>query len=559
MNKILKFKKIIITILAIIMLIVFVGNTTKAVIDETKKVSLTIKKYENVNGKTENLELKGVEFTISLIPNNISNVDEAINYIKNNQTSSYKKTTPDNGIVKFENLEQGRYLVQETDAPKNVVSKIESFLVDLPRTNDKGNGWDYDVTIYPKNITIYGTVTLNQLTQDGKNMQGAIWELQKLNSTQEWKKYDYDGDLLTDVEGKIKIQNLEVGKYRLIEKETTEGYILDQTNPIEFEIDLKNINYEFTATNETLHIEKTILQDDGSYGTGQGAFKKDTNPWKITADVAGIITKMGVYKITDKLPEGLLFKSDSIKVMGINKNDEEVIIPEEYYTKKMQTNTLEINFDTKKLNNYKNIIVQYDTNFEDSVSYGKFINKASLIYTDYINIEGISESEYTTSSEAEVHTGAVLIYKTDEYSNPLEGASFKIATSKEDAKKEKFITNKNGEEIIATSDENGYIIFEGLKYNNSTSYWIVEVEAPSYEEDGKIKYYNLLQKPVEVKVDSTSQNYSKENTTIVINKKPFELPLAGGTLSIISSVLGLCIISSRILIKKGSQSAKNNF
>ena len=550
MNKILKFKKIIISVLTIIMLILFIANTANAVIDETKKVSLTITKYENVNGKTENLELKGVEFTISLIPNSISNVDEAIEYIKNNQVSSYTKTTPDNGTIKFENLEQGRYLVQETDAPKNVVSKIESFLVDLPRTNDKGNGWDYDVTIYPKNITIYGTITLNQLTQDGNKLQGAIWELQKLNNNQKWEKYDYDMELSTDKDGKIKIQNLEVGNYRLIEKETTEGYILDQTNFIEFEIDLKNINHEFTAINETLDIEKQILEDNGSYGAQKGAFKTETNSWKITADVADIITKTNVYKITDKLPEGLNLINDSIKVLGINKNNEEVTISEEYYTKQLQTNTLEINFDTKKLNEYKNIIIKYDTNFAESVSFGGFINKASLTYTDYINIDGISESEYTISSEAEVHTGAVLIYKTDEYSNPLEGASFKIATTKENAKNEKFITNKKGEEIVATSDENGYIIFDGLKYNDSTSYWIVETEAPTYEEDGKIKHYNLLQKPVEVKVDSTSQNYSKENTTIVINKKPFELPLAGGTLSIISSVLGLCIISSIILVKK---------
>lgn len=545
-----KSKKIIIIVLAIIMLILSIVNTAKAAIDEKRKVSLTITKYEHSNGNEKNVKLKGVEFTITLVPNDISNIDEAIQYMESNEVISYTKTTPDNGTIKFENLVQGRYLVQETNAPKNVVSRIESFLIDLPRTNDNGDGWDYDVTVYPKNITIYGTVTLKQLTQDREKLQGTVWELQKLNDNEQWKKYDYNGNLVTDENGKIQIQNLEIGQYRLVEKKTVEGYILDKTDIIEFEIDTKNINYEFTSINEKLSIQKQILQDDGNYGTSQGAFKTDTNSWKITADTADIITKMEVYNIKDELPDGLNYKTDSIQIYGINKNGEQVEISKEYYKKDFQTNTLEINFDTEKLEQYKSIIITYDTEFEESVSYGEFVNKAKLTYTDYIDEDGTGQSEYTISSESKVYTGAVLIYKTDENKNPLEGAIFKIAVSKEAAKKGEFITDKNGEDIIAISDKNGYVVFDGLKYDTLTSYWIVEVQAPSYEEEGETKYYNLLQKPVEVKVDSTSQNYSEENTTVVINKKPFVLPMTGGTLSVGSSVLGLCIIGSVILIKK---------
>ena len=548
MNK--KSRKFIITILSIIMLIVAIGNTAKAVIDETKKVSLTITKYENSNGSKENLELKGVEFTVSLVPNETGSVDEALQYIENNEVTSYSKTTSENGTIRFENLEQGRYLVQETNAPKNVLTKIESFLIDLPRTNDNGNGWDYDVTVYPKNITIYGKVTLEQLTQDGESLENAVWELQKMNDNKKWEKYEYEGILITDENGKIQIQNLEVGKYRIIQMETIEGYILDKTGFIEFEIDTENIEYELTAINEKLEIQKQILQNDGTYGTTQGAFKTDINSWKITADIANIISKLDVYKIKDELPEGLNYISDSIKIYGITKSNEQVEISKNYYEKDLQTNILEIDFDSKKLEQYKNIVIEYDTEFIDSVSYGKFINKANLIYTDYIEEDGTGSSEYSISTEAEVRTGAVLIYKADENGNPLEGAIFKIAESKEEAKAGVFITDKNGSDITAISDENGYVVFDGLKYDNSTSYWIVEVQAPSYEEDGETKYYNLLQKPVEVKVDSTSQNYSEKDTTLVINKKPFVLPLTGGTLSIISSVLGLVIIISAIIIKK---------
>ena len=549
MNK--KLTKVIITVLVIIMLIVAIGNTAKAVIDETKKVSLTITKYEHSNGSEVNKELAGVEFTVSLVPNETGTVDEAIQYIESNEVTTYTKTTPENGIIKFENLEQGRYLVQETAAPKNVLTKIESFLVDLPRTNDNGDGWNYDVTVYPKNITIYGTVTLNQLTQDGETLKDVVWELQKMNEDKQWKKYDYEGNLSTDENGKIKIQNLEVGKYRFIQIQVSEeGYILDKSGFIEFEIDTENMEFEFTAINERLEIKKQVLQDDGKYGTKQSAFKTDINSWKITTDVADIISKLDIYKIKDELPEGVNYISDSIKVYGINKENEQVEIPKDYYKKDLEEKLLEISFDTEKLESYQNIIIKYDTEFNNNISYGEFINKAYLIYTDYIEEDGTSSSEYTINSEAGVYTGAVLIYKTDENGNPLKGATFKISKSKEQAKAGVFIADKDGEDIKVVSDENGYVVFDGLKYNINTSYWIVEVQAPSYEEDGETKYYNLLQKPVEVKVDSTSQNYSEEDTTTVINKKPFDLPVTGGTLSIFSSVLGLVIICSVIIIKK---------
>ena len=556
MNKILKLRNIIFIVLVIITLILSLGNNVKAVIDETRKVSLTIKKYEHSNGGEDNIPLKGVEFSISLVPNEIEFVEDAESYIKNNEITSYKKTTPESGIITFENLEQGRYFVQEINAPKNVVSKVESFLIDLPRTNNNGNGLDYDVTVYPKNITIYGTVTLNQLTQNGQKLQGTVWELQKLNVDNQWEKYDYQGELTTNQDGLIIIQNLEVGKYRLLQEKTLEGYILDQTNSIEFEINFSNIDYQFTSVNETLTVQKQVLKDDGNYGDSQGAFKTDINSWKVTADIANIITKMNNYKIKDELPDGLNYLVDSIEVYGINKDNEQIKVSDKIYTKNINDNILEINFDTKKLNEYKSIIVKYDTEFDNKISYGEFKNKVYLTYTNHIDEEGNSKSDYTSLSEAEVHTGGVLIYKTDEYNNPLPGATFKIAVSKEKANDNVFIKDKNGDDVEETSDKNGYVLFEGLKYNNVDSYWIVEVQAPSYQEEGEIKYYNLLEKPVKVNVDSTSQNYSEENTTVVINKKPFTLPLTGGTLSIISSVLGLFIIFLVIIINKRKKKCK---
>lgn len=61
--------------------------------------------------------------------------------------------TDQNGKTGAANLEQGLYLVIETHVPENVTSTTDPFLVSLPMTTVDGTGWNYDVTVYPKNET----------------------------------------------------------------------------------------------------------------------------------------------------------------------------------------------------------------------------------------------------------------------------------------------------------------------------------------------------------------------------------------------------------------------
>ena len=66
------------------------------------------------------------------------------------------KATPEtdgNGHSKVSSLEQGLYLVVETRVPENVISTCNPFFVSLPMTTIDGKGWNYDVTVYPKNQT----------------------------------------------------------------------------------------------------------------------------------------------------------------------------------------------------------------------------------------------------------------------------------------------------------------------------------------------------------------------------------------------------------------------
>ena len=78
--------------------------------------------------------------------------------------------TDENGHSKVGGLEQGLYLVVETRVPENVTSTCNPFFVSLPMTTIDGKGWNYDVTVYPKNQT--GSPDLEKTVREDKNSTG---------------------------------------------------------------------------------------------------------------------------------------------------------------------------------------------------------------------------------------------------------------------------------------------------------------------------------------------------------------------------------------------------
>lgn len=78
-------------------------------------------------------------------------------------TDTYGKTAASD-------LDLGLYLVVETKVPEMVTSTCNPFLISLPMTSGDGNGWIYDVTVYPKNLT--GVPTLDKTLRENKNDTG---------------------------------------------------------------------------------------------------------------------------------------------------------------------------------------------------------------------------------------------------------------------------------------------------------------------------------------------------------------------------------------------------
>ena len=592
--------KVLAIFLAFILVACIGSNYVNA--EEPTTGSLTIITHEQQNeDTTTNPPLEGMEYTVYKVDETCEDWVDGEYYIEENNIQGISKTTDSTGTVVFDNLELGRYYVKVTDDMDGVLS-YENFLVDIPMTNAQGTGLDYNITVEPKIQTAYGNFELIKTDLAGKPLSGVTFKVQVMKRSSAfslddlplsvWTDYIPEGEdsvltVTTNSEGKITLSNLpayfnyggayeEDVIYRLIEISTPEGYInnniisdlffyvgedgkvytnyqsLEQfkkyfiTNVVEGD-NLTSVTY----MNEKPEIVKKVKNSAGDFVDSASAFMSDKVTFSITADVPMSVLNMSTYKITDNIPTGLVLDRDSIVVEGMTPTGKGVI-PEELYT--LSDTGLEITFDTSDLNGLSAIVVTYDVSFDSNnvvIGGDGNINTATLEYTNNISEDGVELSTTTITDSAEVHTGAVSIEKIEKgnVDNKLSGAKFKIATTEENAKNGVFVKNSTGEDIEVETDAQGQAIIEGLAYaDNGTdvSYWLVETQAPSYQEDGETKYYNILKSPVEVSVGKTTHTLPIQ----IQNSKGLTLPATGGIGIAIFAIAGIAIMGGAIVLNK---------
>lgn len=592
--------KVLAIFLAFILVACIGSNYVNA--EEPTTGSLTIITHEQQNeDTTTNPPLEGIEYTVYKVDETCEDRVDGEYYIEENNIQGISKTTDSTGTVVFDNLELGRYYVKVTDDMDGVLS-YENFLVDIPMTNAQGTGLDYNITVEPKIQTAYGNFELIKTDLAGKPLSGVTFKVQVMKRSSAfslddlplsvWTDYIPEGEdsvltVTTNSEGKITLSNLpayfnyggayeEDVIYRLIEISTPERYInnniisdlffyvgedgkvytnyqsLEQfkkyfiTNVVEGD-NLTSVTY----MNEKPEIIKKVKNSAGDFVDSASAFMSDKVTFSITADVPMSVLNMSTYKITDNIPTGLVLDRDSIVVEGMTPTGK-VVIPEELYT--LSDTGLEITFNASDLNGLSAIVVTYDVSFDSNnvvIGGDGNINTATLEYTNNISEDGVELSTTTITDSAEVHTGAVSIEKIEKgnVDNKLPGAKFKIATTEENAKNGVFVKNSTGEDIEVETDAQGQAIIEGLAYaDNGTdvSYWLVETQAPSYQEDGETKYYNILKSPVEVRVGKTTHTLPIQ----IQNSKGLTLPATGGIGIAIFAIAGIAIMGGAIVLNK---------
>ena len=527
-------------------------------------------------------------------------------------------TETDKGVAKKDGLALGLYLVVETKAPDKDTSPADPFLVSVPMTriadNDTTNkltDWIYDVHVYPKNSTTYGQVTIEKKGYTGGGtgvaLEGVQFKLQKQNGA-DWTDItanDSNGstyNLTTDINGKITIAGLSQGEYRIFEDaysntSANKGYILDaEYHTFTVQKDGKiqvdgnvSANATIQVANHRPDMKKEVYngtewKQDAQYGVG------DTVPYKITIEVPKNIDKLSTFTVTDT-PTGLTDNVSSIEV----KDDTTDLTKNTHYTVADNGNGFTITFTPAEMAAYageKLVITYTATVSNDAVVGGKGnSNNAKLTYTNKINTHDspAAPSTNTIEDSAVMYSFGIKVVKTAENgTTALPGVVFDLyreaktgetpivnaetlkkagldITKKWILVKSGLTTNANG--IIDTSDSNNATNYTHGLANGD--YYLVETKTV----DG----YNLLTKPVKVKLDVTatttwqktnvydaSGNLVKHGTVTkttfthtsnngdatktelavakVVNRKGFTLPVTGGFGTLLFSGIGVLLV-----------------
>lgn len=385
------------------------------------------------------------------------------------------KTTDTSGVVKFEELPLGLYLVLETETPDSVKTACEPFFVSVPMTKvstDANGGltdWLYDVHVFPKNSTAYGQAVLQKVgKQSGTDtevttMQSYKFKLYKKNEDGTWtwieKKpangvdnagewldaANNTGVLTTGADGKISVSGLTKGVYAFVETEVNanDGYILDSGIAYVFKIndngemakateaDVVNGKYPENATsfdtnafsgaqvkvkNYKPDFKKEITgKKDADYGIG------DDVPYTLTVNVPENVAKLKTFTVSDEMNSDQLVVNSDIDVKGKVGEAEETTFKESTEYTLTITNAegksgFTIAFATDKIAEYAGgtITITYTAKLQDGASVGAVgnVNSADLKYSKKTNITTTeADPPYDIHDEAVVYTFKTGILK----------------------------------------------------------------------------------------------------------------------------------------------------
>lgn len=529
-------------------------------------------------------------------------------------------TETDKGVAKKDGLALGLYLVVETKAPDKVTSPADPFLVSVPMTriadNDTTNkltDWIYDVHVYPKNSTTYGQVTIEKKGYTGGGtgvaLEGVQFKLQKQNGA-DWTDItanDSNGstyNLTTDINGKITIAGLSQGEYRIFEDaysntSANKGYILDaEYHTFTVQKDGKiqvdgnvSANATIQVANHRPDMKKEVYngtewKQDAQYGVG------DTVPYKITIEVPKNIDKLSTFTVTDT-PTGLKDNVGSIKI----KDGTTALTSGTDYTVAAEgTDGFKIDFiltsNTVKACAGHTVTITYNAVVKDTAVVGGNgnSNNAKLTYTNKINSDNTPGTTTNTIEDSAVmYSFGIKVKKTTEDgTTPLQGVVFDLyreaktgetpIVNAETVKKTGLDSTKSWILVKSglTTDANG--IIDTSDSNNATNYTHGLANGDYYLVETKtVDGYNLLTKPVKVKLDVTatttwqktnvydaSGNLVKHGTVTkttfthtsnngdatktelavakVVNRKGFTLPVTGGFGTLLFSGIGVLLV-----------------
>ena len=431
-------------------------------------------------------------------------------------------TTDKNGeFITPQNLKYGEYQLVEVEAPEgyNLAEPID-FNIDANTSMEDIELLGTIATKEVINTRITGNMELLKVDEDtNEPLEGVEFKVTCLDGfmkNQTW-------DLVSNKDGKVSLENIEYGKYRIEEVKTIEGYVLN-TTPIEFEIKENGQTIKLEMTNRMIRgkveiskIDSEKLFDLPLAGAEFTIYDKDGNEVdKLVTNIFGKAKSKdllyGKYTMKEtKAPQGYLL-NETVYEINIKTDGQVVTFDIENNIKKGKVEIIKLDSELKEdlpLADAEFTIYDLNRNEVDKlvtdingyaiskdIRYGRYIMQETKAPQGYLLNETIYEIEvledgkiYSYTIENTIKKGRVEIHKTDsETGRVLKDAEFTI-----------YDLNRNEVDKLVT-DENGYAISEELRAGR---YIMQETKAPQhyllnetiYEievlEDGKVYTYDI--------------------------------------------------------------------
>lgn len=362
------------------------------------------------------------------------------------------------------------------------------------------------------------------------------------------------------VGGTATFANLAMGEYFIRPTSTTSVYqlMLQKVEPTVAEVDGKQTyvidDVTFSAKHQKVSVKKTADKTSVT--------KKEKVTYMITVDIPTYASQAvdKSFYVSDLLPDGLTIDPNSIKVQidGTDVNTAAYTLDKTANTTTEPYYTFKLSVDTDKYaaswsaNGGKQLVITYTATLNDDNTTAVNAKETNTVTFDYSNYPYVENSHAQKTDTVDVTTFAIKIdkYVDGEPTNKLANAKFDLYRTATQAE----IDAGTSVEIPHTSiqgiklegdlvtDANGTATFAKYEANGEKyDYYLVETQAPSG--------YNILDNAVKVnftdaEVEATAGVY----TVKVSNSSGIQLPITGGTGTVIFTIIGIALMVGAVVL-----------
>ena len=415
-------------------------------------------------------------------------------------------------------------------------------------TNTLAHAWNSAFADYFAGTTVE---QFDLLADDSPELKNLLANLPKYIADRniDWVKKE-----TVAADGTATFANLAMGEYFIRPTNTTSVYqlMLQKLEP--------TVNAGAYVLNDVVVEVKKTEVNIAKTADKTSVTKNEKVTYTITVDIptySGESTDKSFF-VSDLLPDGLTIDPASIRVK-INEADITNQAGTRYTLDTTATNayTFKLSVSTGQYadanywsaNGGQKLVITYTATLNNDTSTAVNVKETNTATLDYSNYPYVENSHKQKTASVDVTTFAIKIDKfvKDNETSKLAGAKFDLyrtATAEEEGTAVTIPhTDIKGIKLEGdlVTDENGVATFKKYEANGDRyDYYLVETQAPSG--------YNLLDSAVKVNFTDANVDNDGVYTVKVPNSSGIQLPITGGTGTILFTVIGIALMAGAVVL-----------